>query len=305
MPEIRYRMQVISPLFSVGAYQEHPEIRAQSVRGQLRYWYRAMKGAQITDSKQLFAAESAIFGATGAGSPVAVRIVPGECEQGEVRVLPHSTSKRFTKPATKPEGVFDIVLQVRPGGAIPDDFDRALTLWLMLGGIGNRSRRMMGAVQPAFRKDGIGHEEPDWWHVWHVEKDVRVAIGTVLDYAFHMPLSTNVASPNFPTLHPHHSRIMVGTETFGDAQEANIALFRVIRKDSYRSSERIFGMASQGRHASALHAQVRKVGEKYYPIITAMWSSTVSQRSSDRDLFQKALGDLQQEFKAQTVWGEL
>jgi CRISPR-associated protein Cmr1 len=46
-----YALTVVSPMFLNGSDTRQPELRAASVRGQLRYWLRAYLGAQTDTLK--------------------------------------------------------------------------------------------------------------------------------------------------------------------------------------------------------------------------------------------------------------
>ncbi len=98
MPEARFDLQVVTPLFLAGANQREidipaysqkqgektkawefvPEIRPPSFRGLMRYWLRAavagLASAQSVGLEDVRDFESYIFGATDQGSAVQVRI---------------------------------------------------------------------------------------------------------------------------------------------------------------------------------------------------------------------------------------
>ena len=48
-----FRLEFITPLFSRGAYEDRPEIRAASIRGQLHAWFRVL-GGEPADEKSIF-----------------------------------------------------------------------------------------------------------------------------------------------------------------------------------------------------------------------------------------------------------
>lgn len=79
-----YDIEFITPLFSKGFYEELPEIRPPSIRGQLHLWFRAL-GHSHAD-------ETAIFGGVhegAAASRVVVRVsgVGGHADRRDT--LPH------------------------------------------------------------------------------------------------------------------------------------------------------------------------------------------------------------------------
>src|SRR5690625_3625627 len=55
-----YRLRLYTPLFSYGANQQVPEIRAASIRGVLHWWFRALGGT--------FEQEREIFGGISLGN---------------------------------------------------------------------------------------------------------------------------------------------------------------------------------------------------------------------------------------------
>lgn len=156
---ISHRLTFITPLFSKGVYDRRPEIRPPSIRGQLRWWFRALDGS--------FAEEKAIFGGVHQGataSKVVVRvanIAPPSVKDPwkDESTLPHKQlpckckgpckCKPFAaKPAYKAGTSFELGISFRLGGL--DDkarrmFDRALETWLLLGTLGLRATRAAGS----------------------------------------------------------------------------------------------------------------------------------------------------------------
>lgn len=171
-------LETVTPLFLGGAKPRgEPELRSASLRGALRFWLRALLGAQLgdRDSKSLLAAENRVFGSTDTGaSPVILRMEPG----GNIPSLPKVSfsdlvkwdreRKAYQRPglaylfysAGRLDGQerraiaagtkFALVLKTRPGAPTDDPFRLAYcALWLLthLGGLGMRSRRGAGSLQ--------------------------------------------------------------------------------------------------------------------------------------------------------------
>ena len=69
-------VSVVTPLFGGGATAGVADplapVRAASVRGHLRFWWRACKSAGFATADALFDQEEAIWGSTAYPSPVAV-----------------------------------------------------------------------------------------------------------------------------------------------------------------------------------------------------------------------------------------
>ena len=308
MAEIHLKLRFDSPAFLNGSDPRgSPEFRVASIRGQLRYWARAIIGARTTALKDVWEQESAAFGSTGQGAPVMVRlgrVYPADKYKKSVAMLPHrqySGGNVSKMTAIVEETPFVMACLTRPAVMMPNLFEQALAVWLLLGGVGKRSRRMFGS--PGIR-EVAGFSDATLAQAlqsWQSVEELRSAIKTVL-HATIGAGSTMPRSPAFPTLHPTYSRIVVGNRGFDDAEEANKALFGLLRdnKKPYRDvSERYFGNARNGRRASPLIAQVRRIGDKCYPVLTYL----VSDDLRDLGIVNQFMTEAEKSFGGQTVWG--
>jgi len=73
------KLKTITPMFGGSATprevdQENP-VRAASVRGHLRFWWRATAGGQYTSAEKLFEAEEQIWGSAERYGKVALRVL--------------------------------------------------------------------------------------------------------------------------------------------------------------------------------------------------------------------------------------
>ncbi len=107
--------------------------------------------------------------------------------------------------------------------------------------------------------------------------------------------------PAFPTLHPDYSRVVVGTVGFPNWASLIEDLFGLLRSDQYRSHERTFGYAMNGRRASPLIAQVRRIGDQYYPVLTAMRSTP--DKGIEWSILDNFMDDAEARWNGKTVWG--
>jgi len=178
--------EVLTPLFLGGAETRvRPELRAPSIRGAMRYWYRALLGgstllASATDEERLTILkqlEADVFGTTDKGSAVAVLLHtdrPPEIEtfrkdrairtpQGDF--LPtgkdyllwsmaasgrpgtprYQPDREYIKPGTR----FRIRLQSRTAKGDDALAKASAALWLLanLGGLGSRANRGAGSLE--------------------------------------------------------------------------------------------------------------------------------------------------------------
>jgi CRISPR-associated protein Cmr1 len=300
VPNLDLRLTLVSPLFSYGAYQKgknaRPELRAQSIRGQLRYWLRAIIGAQTDRLNEVWDRESAVFGSAGQGSVVSVRVfapLGRPLKTASVPMLPHrahSGGPQSPAPAITEGQVFQLMLTARPGVPLPEDALAALRVWALLGGVGKRSRRMFGSFKLT----------PDDVLFGAAVGNIDAYVATTRQTLAGIKTAPKPGLPAWPTLHPDHSWVIIGREFYTSAEEANQALFHLLR-GSFRNDERTFGYATQGRRASPLHAQVRKFGSQYYPVLTALRSKP------DKDVKWPVLAQFMKEaeskFSGETVWG--
>lgn len=142
----RYRIEFITPLFSRGAYEQQPEIRPSSIRGQLHWWFRAL-GGNHHDEKE-------IFGGIHKGakaSKLVIRVSNVSAHQEEYDRLPHKSGGRAAPLAAfAPGSQFDLHVLTRLK-ALPDKLqaalDRTVHTWLLLGSLGLRATRAGGSFR--------------------------------------------------------------------------------------------------------------------------------------------------------------
>lgn len=157
METITFHCKVLTPMFLAGADGRTPELRAPSLKGAMRFWWRAVNGH--LPLAKLKEQESQIFGGSGdnvSRSKIIVRVFsPDRLRTRTAELVPH---KPFMKAlAIEPGQEFSVQLSLTNSS---DLFDleklRALfELACLLGGLGKRVRRGMGSVHI------IGAENPD------------------------------------------------------------------------------------------------------------------------------------------------
>lgn len=324
MAKIRLRLETTGPSFSKGADPKGaPEFRAPSIRGQLRYWLRALVGAEDQTAAKVWKRETTVFGSTESGSVVTVRVsgsigkqIAESDEPNDNKnpayykpyLLPHRLNEREKSPdyAIRPKTKTTLSLLTRPGVPMPQDAINAVSLWLLLGGVGKRSRRMMGGLQPVKVLEPAEGLLPDWmraepqsvsdWAAWY---------GHELNRVIKVGASPS-RIPDFPTLHPQHCCILVGERLFSNATEANQALFRELLRTKFLSDETMFGFAgSGGRRASPVIAQVRSVSGNYFPVLTIFRSPIrrPNGKSTDWSILNRFIDEVQTTFSTTIVYG--
>jgi CRISPR-associated protein Cmr1 len=157
MQIIKIQCQLISPMFMAGVDVKQPELRTSSIKGLMRYWWRALHSNLSTH--ELHELEIKIFGGIGDNdrgqkSPFTMR-VEHNMKYGSHQLVPHKQGMFFN--AFNPGEEFTVIFQVNdnyaffPGLNTPDSIDRLIALFCIsctLGGFGRRARRGMGSVKP-------------------------------------------------------------------------------------------------------------------------------------------------------------
>ncbi len=166
--------QFLTPVFGGGVqveqHKKHADpitpVRVPSIRGQLRFWWRACNPRGCTGIKELLAAETEVFGAASAPSPLSIAVK----KQPGLRVSVPVLKDRFgvvdnryaraygafplrdTNNRGEPEhGVLhdhpgEWVLSLRYPSIIANDVEAAFWAWAHFGGLGGRTRRGFGAI---------------------------------------------------------------------------------------------------------------------------------------------------------------
>lgn len=157
-----YTLSILTPCFCAGANQAVAEVRPPAIRGQLRWWFRALGGDRH--------AEREIFGGIAKkeedirSSAIIVRI--SDFKSGSAwqppRVDPNSPSSyvwffasrsadgiRWTSQAVIPPGSTFKLQIIRRRAFDSPLFEQALSCFLMLGGMGLRVTRGLGAFHCA------------------------------------------------------------------------------------------------------------------------------------------------------------
>ena len=144
-------VRLVTPAMIGGAKArelDHPAtIRPPSIRGQLRFWTRALAaGAGLN----VYAEESALWGNTEGGQGVV--ILPPlvkTLQSGSMTLFPHKTGGRAvrTRMLLPSNPAFTLRFRLQPHQThLREKFQAVLWTWLNLGTIGRRSRRGYGSL---------------------------------------------------------------------------------------------------------------------------------------------------------------
>ncbi len=292
MAKLEVVLETVTPVFLAGADNQTPELRPASFRGALRFWLRALLGAELgSDIDRLRLAEGTLFGNTDGASPVTVRIsarlpLNKRLKQADERlVVPHS--RRFTKRAWAEGGQFVLTLSSRFGqSALPSEAIAAFLLLVNLGGVGNRSRRGFGSLRAIRAKsEALAEGTKVVSFLTKSPQDGRELeehLAGILAWARGLTSTLGGEpyaegwTPDYPMLSEQDAKVLVCRHAFAATHyhEAMINFWDRLRKDPYgsRENERAFGHARDGRRASPLLLHIAQSQSGHHLVMTAFRS---------------------------------
>jgi CRISPR type III-B/RAMP module RAMP protein Cmr1 len=225
-------IEVLTPLFNRGAYQDTPEIRVPSIRGMVRWWFRAL-GGTADEEKRVFG--SVHGGAVASRLVFRVSNVRAQRANPNPPTLPHKQGGQASPQAAFAPGArFKLEVFSRLGD-LPSELEtkakNALEVWLLLGSLGLRANRGGGSVWPA---DGSAPKTP---------AELR------------------------QRLDQHGCRwpVMLAGREVGHTVEQ----LRKAATDTKNGLPQIFGEASRNRQASIVKFKIVRLGNELRLLITA------------------------------------
>lgn len=233
-------IEVLTPLFNRGAYQDTPEIRVPSIRGMVRWWFRALGGSP-DDEKAVFG------GMKGLGTRLANEVRASQlvfrvshvqahpAPAPGLPTLPHKQGGQASPQAAfAPGAKFKLEVFSRFGSlepALERKAKNALEVWLLLGALGLRANRGGGNVWPA---DGTAPRTP---------AELRQRL--------------TEHGCNWPVM-------LAGAELGSSLNE-----LRRAATDTRNGLPHIFGEASRNRQASKVKFKIVRLGSSLRLLVTA------------------------------------
>lgn len=159
-----YTLELLTPCFCAGADQSRAEIRAPAIRGQLRWWFRALGGSAL-DERKVF---GSMAGNDGSASSLLVRVMnivpkgwtlPAKLDIASDSYVYHYAKVSGTEVmgasgprwgasgSLGPKTTFEIeLIQKTPlGSPLQQQLDNAKHCFLELGSLGLRATRGLGS----------------------------------------------------------------------------------------------------------------------------------------------------------------
>lgn len=193
MSWVNVTLQVRTPLFGGDdpASDSGTPIRVPSIRGALRFWFRALAAGHggVPTLTELWAAEQAVFGSTDSPSPIRLRVAgqpvvsgrgskPGWAISEERARRPGFDGAQYLlgqglwdyrqglrRGCVEPGAKFTLGIRFSDDEQVNAQFMLALWAWLTYGGLGARTRRGFGQlVCTAVDGAGDGGLPGGWTH---------------------------------------------------------------------------------------------------------------------------------------------
>lgn len=168
-----YEIRLITPLFGGGVQQRKADsvtpVRGMSIRGQLRFWWRATRGRNAGSSQQLWERESTVWGNTQVGSPVRIEVELLEPGTPIGAAGAQNCPKYVLFPFKEEEercGARKNVhfrLHLTCPANLQQDVEAAVWAWTNFGGLGSRTRRGCGALFCVETAPARASELQPWW----------------------------------------------------------------------------------------------------------------------------------------------
>ncbi|WP_028545245.1 type III-B CRISPR module RAMP protein Cmr1 [Paenibacillus taiwanensis] len=195
-----YQIELITPMFGDTSLIEHQKevvpVRSAAIRGHLRFWWRATRGAAYTSVYDLREREVAIFGDTTTPSRVKISIeMDDKAEKLDAisakRLLPYvlfplretdtPSSSQLLQPFS-----FRLYIQYSlPRNSheltivqLKEEVEAALSAWIHFGGLGGRTRRGCGSLyckEFSIKRMGNGHVQlQNWYSAWMTKHKLQL-----------------------------------------------------------------------------------------------------------------------------------
>ncbi|KLO23496.1 type III-B CRISPR module RAMP protein Cmr1 [Marinitoga sp. 1155] len=276
MEKIIFRCEIITPMFCYGAHdkkREMPELRPPSIKGVIRFWWRAINGhMSINDLRKK---EADIFGGSIENikkSKISITIYPKGIKKSKVDPVPHKG--KFKKYALNYGTKFDIVFSLKKRINIDEkiiDLEYVKKLFILvsiLGGIGRRSRRGFGS----FRINYINNKKIDYDNFIKIEKVEELLNEVNIDSKNHFSIQDNKIISDFTSKkYPYIKEIRIGNSRESNSDN----LLKKISLSSHKNNSEWTGFTNrQKRLASPIYVSVVKIIKQnnfyFFPVVTIL-----------------------------------
>lgn len=255
--ELIFDCEVITPMFLSGADPKTVELRPASIKGALRFWWRALN--KFDSFEKMLEEEGKLFGAANeiiGKSPLKIEIEPLVIDDvNKIDCKPIYYKNKFTFKAIKANTKFRVKLNMPKGKK--ELYENLFLFFSIAGGLGKRVRRGFGSF---------------------IVKNKNIEIENIFKYFNLEKLNSNlfILNNNQNLQYPYLKRITIG-KSFDNFEElikhiTNLAHNNDCDYTGFVKRRRINNSDREKpkRFASPLYISCYKIKEKYYPIITEL-----------------------------------
>ena len=231
MKTITFHCETITPMFLAGADGQTPELRPPSIKGALRFWWRAMNGhLPLAELKKR---EGEIFGNGGVNASQSLFSIIADAQNMQIAPKAFVPHKNFMKQEAFIEGQNFTVKLIFKTDKYIQEIGNLFILTSFLGGFGKRVRRGMGSFK-----------------VVEVESEHKFSLSATIENII------NILSSFSPYFSFNQGKIL----TFNSGVQPKFPYIRSIRIANYKEKNILYKISN------TTHTTKEEVGEwKYEP----------------------------------------
>jgi CRISPR-associated protein Cmr1 len=246
-----------------GADPQRVEIRAPSLKGVIRFWWRALNGnLEIKDMKQK---EAELFGSSDkeiGRSKLCIRIPTQQMKTKSYSPVPHwedKNRKPFKIPAIDYGQSFQVLLTSIGDKSTHEEYQAIFETTILLGGFGKRCRRGFGSIE-IIKRNGDKYNSPKKIdELFELLEKVNPGQFSISEDG------KRIISKGFKGSYPYIKEIEIGKNYFN--------IHGLLKTIGHATSD-YFGISkSKDRFASPIYVSVIRYNEGYKPIITTLNTS--------------------------------
>ena len=257
MKSITFECETITPMFLAGADGRTPELRPPSLKGLMRFWWRAMNGNLPLE--KLKKKEAEIFGASDENigrSKISIRILSDILQTSTYPPIPY---KNFKFDDIIPNQNISIILSTHYNNAI-DKYSDILKVSIILGGLGKRARRGFGSVRI------LDVDNQSYKSEYNLENILKLVNKIGDNKYYKIENGKIVLKQNITAQYPFLKEIEIGKE-YDSWKE----LLKKVAEASHNHDFDSLGFGGNKRLASPIYVSVLKnTNNKYLPIISTL-----------------------------------
>jgi len=249
MEEVRFKVEAVTPIFIAGADQRNIEnegLRPPSIKGLLRWWFRAaLGGAKLSlgylNPRQVKEEEEKLLGSQSIKGKVALVTFPLDIQvrRGFIRKrgLAYLTYGVEDRPYIETGSKFRITVRFMP--MVHDNEKRRViaALWLLLnlGNVGSKNRKGFGSLRVVGEANVYNIEFRNPCNINELEKYLRENVRKCLEaFGWNRKALQGAKPPDFPVIACDYWKMKILNKNFSswdDAIDHIGCLIRAYRED--------------------------------------------------------------------------